>query len=59
MAVGCPFCMTMLRDGVNETGREEKLRVMDVAEIVAAGLVQLGSPAAAAPVAGAETDRAS
>ena len=45
VAVGCPFCMTMLRDGVNETGREEKLQVLDVAEIVAAGLVQLGSPA--------------
>jgi Fe-S oxidoreductase len=58
VAVGCPFCMTMLRDGVNETGREEKLRVMDVAEIVAAGLVQLGKPAEPAPVA-AETDRIS
>jgi hypothetical protein len=32
----------MLRDGVNETGREEKLRVLDVAEIVASGLVQPG-----------------
>ncbi len=38
VAVGCPFCMTMLRDGVNETGREEKLRVLDIAEIVASGL---------------------
>jgi Fe-S oxidoreductase len=42
VAVSCPFCMTMLRDGVNETGREEELRVLDVAEIVASGLVQLG-----------------
>jgi len=47
VAVGCPFCMTMLRDGVNELGQEEKLRVLDVAEIVASGLVQLGKPAAA------------
>ena len=47
VAVGCPFCMTMLRDGVNETGREESLRVLDVAELVAAGLVQLGRPAPA------------
>ena len=38
VAVGCPFCMTMLRDGVNETGREETLKVLDVAEIVASGL---------------------
>jgi Fe-S oxidoreductase len=44
VAVGCPFCMTMLRDGVNETGREEQLKVMDVAEIVAGGLVQIREP---------------
>ncbi|WP_242344196.1 heterodisulfide reductase-related iron-sulfur binding cluster [Anaeromyxobacter terrae] len=44
IATGCPFCLTMMKDGVNETGREEKLKVMDVAEIVALGL-----PAARAP----------
>ena len=49
VAVGCPFCMTMIRDGVNETGREEKLKVMDVAEIVAAGLVQIGARPKSAP----------
>jgi Fe-S oxidoreductase len=38
VATGCPFCLTMMKDGVNETGREERLRVMDVAEIVALGL---------------------
>ena len=38
VAVGCPFCLTMLRDGVNELGKEEKLRVVDLAEIVADGL---------------------
>jgi Fe-S oxidoreductase len=47
VAVACPFCMTMIRDGVNETGREEKLEVLDVAEIVAGGLVQPGAPAQA------------
>jgi Fe-S oxidoreductase len=36
VAVGCPFCLTMLNDGIAETGREERLRVLDVAEIVAA-----------------------
>jgi Fe-S oxidoreductase len=35
VAVGCPFCLTMLSDGIAETGREERLRVLDVAEIVA------------------------
>ncbi|WP_242371391.1 heterodisulfide reductase-related iron-sulfur binding cluster [Anaeromyxobacter sp. SG26] len=44
IATGCPFCLTMMNDGVNETGREEKLKVLDVAEIVALGL-----PAARAP----------
>jgi Fe-S oxidoreductase len=38
VATACPFCLTMVKDGVNETGREEKLRVLDVAEIVADGL---------------------
>jgi Fe-S oxidoreductase len=38
IATGCPFCLTMMKDGVNELGREETLRVMDVAEIVALGL---------------------
>ena len=38
VAAACPFCMTMLRDGVNETGREEQVKVLDVAEIVARGL---------------------
>ncbi len=38
VATGCPFCLTMVKDGIAETGREESLRVMDVAEIVAAGL---------------------
>ena len=40
VAAGCPFCITMLKDGIAETGREEKLRVLDVAEIVVAGLRQ-------------------
>jgi Fe-S oxidoreductase len=44
VAVGCPFCLTMMKDGVAETNREEKMRVLDVAEIFASGLVQLGQP---------------
>ncbi len=38
VATACPFCTTMIRDGVNETGRGEDLQVMDVAEIVARSL---------------------
>ena len=44
VAVACPFCNTMMRDGVNETGREDAMRVRDVAEIVADSLVQLKVP---------------
>jgi Fe-S oxidoreductase len=42
VATGCPFCLTMVKDGISETGREERLRVMDVAEIVASGLTEIG-----------------
>jgi Fe-S oxidoreductase len=38
VAVGCPFCLTMLKDGVAELGKEETMKVVDIAEIVAAGL---------------------
>ena len=38
IATGCPFCLTMVKDGISETGREERLRVLDVAEIVASAL---------------------
>lgn len=41
IAVACPFCSTMMKDGIAETGREEKLRVRDVAELVAESLVPL------------------
>ncbi len=38
VATGCPFCLTMVKDGIGDASLEEKLRVLDVAEIVAAGL---------------------
>jgi Fe-S oxidoreductase len=43
VAVACPFCATMLRDAVNDTGREG-MKVRDVAELVADALE--GPPAA-------------
>jgi len=33
-AAACPFCLTMLRDGLKDKGREE-IRVKDIAQIVA------------------------
>jgi Fe-S oxidoreductase len=38
VATSCPFCLTMIRDGINETGREEKLVAKDLAEIVASAM---------------------
>src|SRR5262245_18020442 len=34
VAVGCPFCMTMLEDGVNAKRGERDVKVMDVAELL-------------------------
>lgn len=35
VATSCPFCLTMIRDGINETGREDNMVAKDLAEIVA------------------------
>ncbi|MRG43676.1 (Fe-S)-binding protein [Chitinophaga sp. SYP-B3965] len=34
IASNCPFCMTMLTDGVKEAGKEEEVKVMDIAEMI-------------------------
>jgi len=34
IAVSCPFCMTMIDDGVKSKDMEEKVRVLDVMELV-------------------------
>ncbi len=35
VAVGCPFCLTMIEDGMKELGKEEEIKTRDIAEIVA------------------------
>ena len=40
VASACPFCMTMIADGINETGRSEAMQVQDVAQIVASKMVR-------------------
>jgi Fe-S oxidoreductase len=38
VCVACPYCMTMFADGLKDKGVDNKVQVLDVAEIVAKGL---------------------
>jgi Fe-S oxidoreductase len=46
VAVGCPFCMTMITDGTKAKNVDETLKVKDLAELVAERL----APSAAPPI---------
>lgn len=35
IATGCPFCMTMMSDGLKDRGKDEEIVVKDIAELVA------------------------
>jgi Fe-S oxidoreductase len=34
LAVGCPFCMTMMEDGINARKGERDVKVLDVSELL-------------------------
>ncbi len=38
IAAACPFCNTMMTDGVKLADKEDTVKVMDVAELIAASL---------------------
>jgi heterodisulfide reductase subunit D len=38
IASGCPFCLTMMTDGVKNKNKEEEVKVMDIAELLSQGL---------------------
>lgn len=40
IAAACPFCNTMLTDGVKNAEKEESVKVMDVAELVALSMAE-------------------
>ena len=35
IAAACPFCMTMLSDGIKMKDKEQRVKVLDIAEITA------------------------
>ena len=35
IATGCPFCNTMMTDGIKATNKEENTKVYDIAELIA------------------------
>jgi Fe-S oxidoreductase len=35
IATGCPFCNTMMTDGIKATDKENKIEVLDIAELIA------------------------
>jgi len=35
IATGCPFCNTMMTDGVKNFNKENEIQVLDVAELIA------------------------
>jgi Fe-S oxidoreductase len=38
IAAACPFCNTMLTDGVKHEEKEDSVKVLDVAELIAASI---------------------
>ena len=38
IASACPFCNTMLTDGVKNSNKEDEVKVMDIAELIAAAM---------------------
>jgi Fe-S oxidoreductase len=37
VASACPFCMTMLEDGIKTENKEGSIKVLDLAELIANG----------------------
>ena len=46
VAVGCPFCSTMLRDGVADAGKEDSVEVVDIAQLLARSVEKKAESAA-------------
>lgn len=49
VGVGCPYCKTMISDGMKHFDKDEDIAVLDIAEMVAAALGPAQTPTAEAP----------
>jgi len=38
IAAACPFCNTMMTDGVKNSNKEDEVQVLDIAELVASSM---------------------
>ncbi len=56
VAVACPFCNVMMTDGMKELNKDEDIKVLDVAELVAQSLPQLHANRKSVPVPPQRTD---
>ena len=43
VATSCPFCLTMIKDGISETGRADSMQAKDIAELVAEAIAGRGA----------------
>ncbi len=39
VALACPFCMVMIQDGLNKTGHDKNIQVVDLAELVQQAMI--------------------
>lgn len=44
IATACPYCLTMLEDGLKAKGKEEAVKVLDIAELLEKGMEGLSTP---------------
>ena len=58
IAAACPFCNTMIEDGLKAKGKAEDVMILDVAQIVARAIPSAPKPAAEAPKPAADAPTA-
>jgi Fe-S oxidoreductase len=53
IATACPFCMTMITDGLKDKEKEDKVRQMDIAELLEESCLERKTKAKTEPRASA------